>query len=1073
MRKRSNVRKRMLATALSMILTVSLIFGVAPIQVRAEENAPQTETGDPGITDGNQAPENGEQGGGNPEQKPETLDDGQLPNGGGSSEGNHLGEDGKPVTDVPEEGGNPGEDGKPVTDVPEEGGNPGEDDKPVTDVPEEGGNPGEDGKPATDVPEEGGNPVADDNIVSNQPVTDPGGKEPAEEEDAEYFAVSFYSQGELVEVQSVKAGEKASAPAVPVREGYIFLGWAESEEDGAFFDFDTEIDGIRDLYARWEPAAEEGQAARSRKAAARIAAEVEYSTDGGQTWTEADTLLDAFYGGMSAPRYEIRLLRDITIDNSNWGAPWPLTYNNELVLDGQGHTITRGDSGINSIVVYGSSTLTLKNVTIDGGAVWSGGSPDQRSNSGISCSGNQQILYVYGGGTLILEEGAVIENCDIQDNGFNGAVELGHSSDGPGTLIMKAGSEIRNNNSYAGGAVNVREGSTFRMEGGKIHGNYASQYGGGAVNAYGNFIMTGGEISGNVAANLGGGVCINGGDGEMTGGRITGNSSLKYGGGVAIRDEEGTSRGGSFQLSNGEISGNTAASLGGGVIAFHENSELRAAGGSITGNTSGSGGGGVYVYFGKIKVSGNTQITSNLKAGEASNVYLREGKVIEVTGDITSANIGVAASYGEGIFSSGWGTQMGEADPADCFKSDNAAYSVVIDDAAKEAKLVSAGEEPDPGPENPDPGEIKTETAVEEGAPKTEMLVTEAELTDMVLTEAEKAEVENGTDITIRLAISDADSTVTDQDKGVAEGARKEYTIGKYLDISLLKIIGDAQSNIRETTKMIRIKLEIPDDLKNKDSEKTRKYAILRVHEGVAEILNDLDTDPNTITIETNRFSTYAVLYNDTEEGGNTGEDDNQGGNTGGNGNQGGNTGGNGNQGGNTGENDNQGGSTGGDDNQGGSTGGSDNSQSSGGNGDASGSAGADAAPTAPGAASNAEKAPGSSAGAEKAAAGSAGANTSKEKDGEPKTGDSTAIELYATVAMIAGLSYLLLYFGSDSRGMTEEEKKEIVSKLIRWSRRGGRIYRLLALAAIFLVLVYYHSIGKKTAVNWKEVYEK
>lgn len=611
-----------------------------------------------------------------------------------------------------------------------------------------------------------------------------------------------------------------------------------------------------------------------------------------------------------------------------------------------------------------------------------------------------------------------------------------------GQLTLGAGAVLQNNENadeaIGGGGLRVSgSGIALMADGSKITGCKAKN-GGGVEAAAGGmpcFVMYTGSLIENCQALDGGGVYVNKGGFLMMGGQIKGN----------------------------QATGKEVDQGGGGVIAFHENSELRAAGGSITGNTSGSGGGGVYVYLGKIKVSGNTQITSNLKAGEASNVYLREGKVIEVTGDITSANIGVAASYGEGIFSSGWGTQMGEADPADCFKSDNAAYSVVIDDAAKEAKLVPAGEEPDPGPENPDPGAIKTETAVEEGAPKTEMLVTEAELTDMILTEAEKAEVEKGTDITIRLAISDADSTVTDQDKGVAEGARKEYTIGKYLDISLLKIIGDAQSNIRETTKMIRIKLEIPDDLKNKDSEKTRKYAILRVHEGVAEILNDLDTDPNTITIETNRFSTYAVLYNDTEEGGNTGEDDNQGGNTGGNGNQGGNTGGN----------DNQGGSTGGDDNQGGSTGGSDNSQSSGGNGDASGSAGADAAPTAPGAASNVEKALGSSSGAEKAAAGSAGANTPKAKDGEPKTGDSTAIELYATVAMIAGLSYLLLYFGSDSRGMTEEEKKEIVSKLIRWSRRGGRIYRLLALAAIFLVLVYYHSIGKKTAVNWKEVYEK
>lgn len=354
-----------------------------------------------------------------------------------------------------------------------------------------------------------------------------------------------------------------------------------------------------------------------------------------------------------------------------------------------------------------------------------------------------------------------------------------------GQLTLGAGAVLQNNENadeaIGGGGLRVSgSGIALMADGSKITGCKAKN-GGGVEAAAGGmpcFVMYTGSLIENCQALDGGGVYVNKGGFLMMGGQIKGN-----------------------QATGKEVD-------------------------------QGGGGGGVYVYLGKIKVSGNTQITSNLKAGEASNVYLREGKVIEVTGDITSANIGVAASYGEGIFSSGWGTQMGEADPADCFKSDNAAYSVVIDDAAKEAKLVPAGEEPDPGPENPDPGAIKTETAVEEGAPKTEMLVTEAELTDMILTEAEKAEVEKGTDITIRLAISDADSTVTDQDKGVAEGARKEYTIGKYLDISLLKIIGDAQSNIRETTKMIRIKLEIPDDLKNKDSEKTRKYAILRVHEG-------------------------------------------------------------------------------------------------------------------------------------------------------------------------------------------------------------------------------------------------
>lgn len=40
---------------------------------------------------------------------------------------------------------------------------------------------------------------------------------------------------------------------------------------------------------------------------------------------------------------------------------------------------------------------------------------------------------------------------------------------------------------------------------------------------------------------------------------------------------------------------------------------------------------------------------------------------------------------------------------------------------------------------------------------------------------------------------------------------------------------------------------------------------MIRVHDGVATILKDLDTDANTITIETDRFSTYAIAYQDKQ----------------------------------------------------------------------------------------------------------------------------------------------------------------------------------------------------------------
>ncbi len=84
----------------------------------------------------------------------------------------------------------------------------------------------------------------------------------------------------------------------------------------------------------------------------------------------------------------------------------------------------------------------------------------------------------------------------------------------------------------------------------------------------------------------------------------------------------------------------------------------------------------------------------------------------------------------------------------------------------------------------------------------------------------------------------------------------------------------------------------------------------------------------------------------------------------------------------------------------------------------------------------------------------------------EPKTGDASHVEVYATIAMIAGMLYLLLYFADQERGMTEETKKELVSVLVRWAKRGGRLRRYAAIAAIFCLLCYYHSIGKSHALR-------
>ncbi len=84
----------------------------------------------------------------------------------------------------------------------------------------------------------------------------------------------------------------------------------------------------------------------------------------------------------------------------------------------------------------------------------------------------------------------------------------------------------------------------------------------------------------------------------------------------------------------------------------------------------------------------------------------------------------------------------------------------------------------------------------------------------------------------------------------------------------------------------------------------------------------------------------------------------------------------------------------------------------------------------------------------------------------EPKTGDPTLVEIYATVAMIAGLTYLILYLMEEGRGMTEREKEVFVKAFIRWAKKGGRFRKCCAIVAIFCLLVYYHSIGKRAGQN-------
>ena len=86
-----------------------------------------------------------------------------------------------------------------------------------------------------------------------------------------------------------------------------------------------------------------------------------------------------------------------------------------------------------------------------------------------------------------------------------------------------------------------------------------------------------------------------------------------------------------------------------------------------------------------------------------------------------------------------------------------------------------------------------------------------------------------------------------------------------YLDIDLNVMIGNGNISVTETKKPIAIEVSVPDELINTDANKTRKYSVLRVHNGNVDVL-DATYDENTkkLLFKSDVFSTYVLVYEDT-----------------------------------------------------------------------------------------------------------------------------------------------------------------------------------------------------------------
>ena len=134
---------------------------------------------------------------------------------------------------------------------------------------------------------------------------------------------------------------------------------------------------------------------------------------------------------------------------------------------------------------------------------------------------------------------------------------------------------------------------------------------------------------------------------------------------------------------------------------------------------------------------------------------------------------------------------------------------------------------------------------------------------------ATSEDIASGKAISFELSSSEIDAPAIDNDgintydEFVAQeilDAAENKTILKYYDISLTKTTDGTVTDITDISKetsaagKLRITLDIPEEYRG-----YKHYFILHEHKGEVNVIADIDTDPNTVTVEVDKFSTFVL----------------------------------------------------------------------------------------------------------------------------------------------------------------------------------------------------------------------
>ena len=309
-----------------------------------------------------------------------------------------------------------------------------------------------------------------------------------------------------------------------------------------------------------------------------------------------------------------------------------LTLKGQVTISGDvtisGGTIKRDEAFEDyMIVVPEGSSLTLKDVKIDGGAVWEG-SEDATIGRGTENSGVKATsAMIYNFGTLTVKSGTILENND--NTTTSGAIATKDEETGEYTFPS-----VTDKVQFGGAVLN---GGLMEISGGTIRNNNVGWRGAG-IASYGKIEMTGGTISGNYARN-------SWGDG----------GAIYLSGKKNDTGEDYTASNASYcTIFDGNFTKNKSDGAGGAVCADGY-SILYVKGGTFENNAAATTGGGINVYSSCLrmsdgKISGNTAVSTNGSTGFGGGLNLTAGSVADITGGTIENN---QSNSGGGIYANG------------------------------------------------------------------------------------------------------------------------------------------------------------------------------------------------------------------------------------------------------------------------------------------------------------------------------------------------------------------------------------------------------------------------------------